>query len=183
MIISNPVNNDLILLIDHHGEYTGSLAAVTGYEEGKWVRCMIVWDGFSLGSLRNALGLPDEDDAVTAAFRAIYADKLDPLLDDACATPDMATIWEISGEGKRRAFDHLLHALDTVPSGDDDVFDYWPNTMDMLWSFAHDLDTLQSTTEHRQLVTDLATKVHAALIADDPSDDWTEIDLTRWSMP
>ena len=37
------------------------------------------------------------------------------------------------------------------PSGDDDVFDYWPSAMDMLWEFAQDLDTIAPDTHKRQV--------------------------------
>lgn len=168
MIIRNEVNRDIILLHDHHREYTGDLDTLTGYTDGKWCRVEVIWDGFALESHRAYLGLPADDAAIDQAFRQIFSDKLDQFLTDACAEPSMATIWSIMGEGKRRAFDHILAALDTVPTGDDDTFDYWPNTMDLLWEFACDLDELESSIEHRTLARDLATKVNTATFADQP---------------
>lgn len=168
LIIRNEVNRDIILLHDHHREYTGDLDTLTGYTDGKWCRVEVIWDGFALESHRAYLGLPSDDAAIDAAFRQIFGDKLDAFLVDACAEPSMATIWSIMGEGKRRAFDHILNALDTVPTGDDDTFDYWPNTFDMLWEFACDLDELESSTEHRTLAAALANKITDATFADQP---------------
>lgn len=156
-----------ILLHDHHGEYTGELANLARYEDGKHLRCLVIWDGYNLSSVRTALGLSDDDSIIDAAFHTIYGDKLDAFLADNYSSPYQATIWEISGEGIRRAFDYLLNALDTVPSGDDDTFDYWPNTMDMLWEFARDLDAMHSTTEHRTLVHDMAKRIHQTLLDTD----------------
>ena len=38
------------------------------------------------------------------------------------------------------------------PSGDDTVYDYWPNTMDMLWDFAQNLDTISADDSHWKMV-------------------------------
>lgn len=173
-----------ILLQDHHGEYTGSLAGVT-YDDGKWCRALVIWDGFNLSSVRADLGLPSDDDAIDAAFRTMFDTRLDAFLTENGAEPYNATIWEISGEGMHRAFDQLFNALDTIPSGDDDTFDYWPNTMDMLWEFACDLDTMHSTADHRTRVRDMAIRVHDQLLTEDWTkdsgvDDPTEMQGSIW---
>lgn len=172
MIIRNKVNRDIILLHDHHLEYTGTLDHIPPYDgEGSWCRVTMVWNGYELESTRSYLGLPEGDDAdaiIDAAFRQIFGTTLDAFLEANSATPSTAHIWSIMGEGKRRAFDWILNALDTVPSGDDDTFDYWPNTFDMLWEFACDLDELADSTEHRDLAAALARKITDLTFADQP---------------
>jgi hypothetical protein len=144
-----------------------------------YVRIQIIWDQYELEStvellelvdpqpMTDADGNPrvtDSDARVTAAFKSLFGDSLVGLLDGS-ETP--YTIWKLSGtiKGLDRAFTALLDALTPrlndggdittpfwQPSGDDDVFDYWPNTMDMLWDFACNLDTLTSGEVYRKRV-------------------------------
>lgn len=187
MILENTdINGPTVLLMDWHGEYTGGLDQVKGYEDGKYCRSHIVWDGYALGHVRTRLGIEgDEDDAVNAAFRSLFADKLDPVLDLASGDASSVYIWEIGGHGIERAFTHLLNALDTVPSGDDDTFDYWPNTMEMLWEFACDLDSIDSSTSHRDRVHTQGKRIRDELAGqewaqDSGVDDPTEMQGSAW---
>jgi len=97
--------------------------------------------------------------------------------------------WLIAGtrEGLIRVFDQLFAALANKdesrkdwggygrPTGDDDVFDYWPNTMDMLWAFANDLDGIDQVEGKGEVqgwadkVQVMAAAVARLTFADDPS--------------
>ena len=157
----------VILLHDIHGEYTASLNAQPVFapiaddkaDTKDSVRCEVIWDQYNLEYTIQQMGLAKDDDEaethVLAAFHTLFGDKLDDLIEHS----NPYDIWRISGSlpGLTRAFEALHADLMPTPSsyelegkvheywqpsGDDSVFDYWPNTMDMLWMFAQDLDKL-----------------------------------------
>lgn len=169
-----------VLLHDIHGEYTASLNAQPIFApttEGKsdlkdTVRCEVIWDQYELEHTIERMELVKgegaAEDHVLAAFHALFGDKLDPLIEHS----NPYTIWQISGswKGLERAFEALHADLMPTPSsytlegktheywqpsGDDSVFDYWPNTVDMLWMFAQDLDDAMVIHTHKQRVWDL----------------------------
>jgi hypothetical protein len=78
-------------------------------------------------------------------------------------------VWRVTGcyEYLVAKFNQLYISLNVdYVSGDDDAFDYWPNTMDMLWDFACDLDDINpfGGTIHRGQVWGLAKKVFQGTI-------------------
>lgn len=211
---SQVYKNHEILLFDPHGEYTGCLAMLPNYAEDykergvdfseTWVRCQVIWDGYQMTETISHLrvmgveGIQGDDEAerrVTDAFHLMFDDKLDKLID--FATPDSATIWKLSGgiEGLTRAFNALFTALNIQPSGDDDVFDYWPNTMDMLYAFATDLDELEDQLGrdsigglggYRERVAEMASQTYHERYDQDPAeydylDEWGH--EARWPNP
>lgn len=193
-----------ILLNDPHGEYTGCLKDLPNFDEAigmaSWVRCNIIWDGYALQTechrarRKTEEGIGDmmafyneTDRRVNEAFRTMFADTLDDILD--FQTPDGATIWSISGRmgGLERAFRTLFDSLNRAPSGDDDFFDYWPNTMDMLYAFASDMDELDENGAYRAEVADMAQRIWlestdgGAEGETDNANEWGH--LTRWPNP
>jgi len=202
---SNPHTHHYeVLLFDPHQEYTGCIDALPNYDKeatdkglpftDTWLRAEILWNGYSISqtvaNLRPELGMVDAEIEVIKAFRLLFADKLDDLID--FATPADAVIWKLSGAigGLTRAFDALFNALDSAPSGDDDFFDYWPNTMDMLYIFATDLDDLNrndadliSGFRYKVKVAQMAQKIYDECSADgrDHADEWGH--TTRWPHP
>lgn len=166
-----------ILLHDIHGEYTGDLEKLPQLIQGDmdaidaWCRASVIWDHYAverlcsdLGSLSGVTSFPDaygEQQAQKAWNMIDPTGSISKMLDT-----DMPThLWLIEGRpnGLERAFDCLAEAM-TVDyvGGDDDAFDYWPNTMDMLWAFAVDLDTI-GLDPHKgrllEIVRDLAVRV------------------------
>jgi hypothetical protein len=197
---SNPhTHHHEILLFDPHGEYTGCLNNLPNYDReahakgipftDTWLRCQMLWDGYSIVQTAQNLGLANDvaEDRVNEAFHLIFDDKLDDLIQ--WATPADAMIMKLSGAswGLRRAFDALFNALDSAPSGDDDFFDYWPNTMDMLYTFATDLDAIfegpGGFDGFRVKVAEMAQKIYTECTADgrDHADEWGH--AIRWPNP
>jgi len=160
-----------VLLHDMHGEYTGNFADIPMFKNGQSdnvVRVQLVWDHYALegvaanlGQLTNITAFPAAygEQQAEKAYRALFTDSLDEWLYGEMPN----ALWLVSGtpKGLERAFDHLAAALDVEDgvSGDDDAFDYWPNTMDMLWDFALDLDALKKNDLHTRYVRDIAQRV------------------------
>jgi len=84
-------------------------------------------------------------------------------------------LWRITGslEYLEIKFRELHDALrvDSV-SGDDDAFDYWPNTMNMLWDFALDLDAISHSIAgtHQHMVWEVAQWVFVGTVGQDAND-------------
>jgi hypothetical protein len=80
----------------------------------------------------------------------------------------LEAVWRLTGSKEYLAlkFDQLAKALDVDSvSGDDDAFDYWPNTMDMLWDFACDLDQISPVVgTWRSRVWEVAKKVYEGTV-------------------
>lgn len=131
-----------LLLHDMHGEYTGDFdkrpEGNFGYgETDLWWRTAAMQDalheifGYSANDAeRQAAALMPE--FLPRAFLEREGDYIE-------------WVWRVTGcyEYLVAKFDQLCTALSVdYVSGDDDAFDYWPNTMDMLWDFACDLDAI-----------------------------------------
>jgi hypothetical protein len=141
-----------ILLNDVHQEYTACWDAPLNAAGQPFVTARVVFDASSLADIAGQRGartettsFPDAygEQQVWSAALAIFGDPLDDFRDD-WGEPPQWTIWMLRGSiaGVGRAWSILGDALTTTVSGDDDAFDYWPNTMDMLWELAVDLDAL-----------------------------------------
>ena len=116
-----------ILLPDVHGEYTGDF-------EKDYIS-KLVWNNFEIEELSQKLGgLKKGKSLMERTFPELP--KNHPW--------DGSNLWLLEGsqEDLMERFNNLAEGLEGVPSGDDDVFDYWPNTMDMLEIFAKDLKDL-----------------------------------------
>jgi hypothetical protein len=157
-----------ILLHDYHLEYGSVLGRVSMYDEttgitdrqktSSFVRCEVVWDQYNIIDLIAKLNnLPEgeaEDVAETIRRHIFPGSQFDDW---------DYHIWQLHGTllGLGRAFEALYAALD-VPEGvggDDDAFDYWPNTVDMLLEFARDLDALTSMRMRVPRVMELVDRV------------------------
>jgi hypothetical protein len=162
-----------ILLHDIHAEYTGDFGNLPQLVDGAMdthVRVSVIWDHYAMENLASDLGELTGVTSFPDAYGEQQAEKAFSLIDP---TGDLATrldiydtpthLWLIEGrpKGLERAFDHLASALDVEDGvhGDDDAFDYWPNTMDMLWVFAEDLDTIKKHDLHKQYVRSIAQRV------------------------
>lgn len=131
-----------IYLNDPHQEYTGNLTTSLQGDQG-YLNAQVVWDNMDIaqavGDAWEGKAWADWDYAVTQTDK--HRKELFPSWPEEW---DTGAIWAIEGDlkGLTACFDSLAEVLDADISGDDDVFDYWPNTMNMLREFALDLDTL-----------------------------------------
>lgn len=134
-----------IYLNDPHQEYTGNLTTKSQSQE-VYLAAEVVWDGMNLAQAYcDARGTRQSDDWYHAEAEVERARKV--LFPSWPENWDTGVIWQIEGNfnGLSECFDSLAKALDADISGDDDIFDYWPNTMTMLEEFAADLDTLEGS--------------------------------------
>jgi hypothetical protein len=156
-----------LLLGDYHREYTGVLDEISGtYDDSldgdektrSYVRASVVWDQYELIDTIADLQEADQESAESAVHR-MQAEIFAGFEEELAESPH---VWRIMGSpyGLARAFNALANALnvDTV-GGDDDAFDYWPNTMDMLHEFARDLDRIHGTDHFGKLVEEIAANV------------------------
>ncbi len=131
-----------ILLQDFHQEYTACWNE--NYSPGPYFSAQVIWDDDDLLDLINALrpGQPDPEEQLLLAKSLVFGTKLGEMTDYFGA--DQWTLWRIRGsiDGLGHAWSILGDALTTTVSGDSDCFDYWPNTMDMLFDMAKDMDAL-----------------------------------------
>jgi hypothetical protein len=142
--------NNSMLLKDLHHEYTGSLpdfwqdTAEGDLTRRGYVRCNIIWNDYAMIDTLMDLHQMSYDDAEErmAESKALIFSRGATDRKEGRDWSDATYIWKIEGDlpGLLHAFNELANALDTIPSGDDDVFDYWPNTMTMLEDWAEDLD-------------------------------------------
>jgi hypothetical protein len=186
-----------LLLFDYHGEYTGTLGSIYAPEDNAHAEARIVFDPHRLEDLLEARlhlhGLSYDHPArevlaplMTQIAKLVFGER---IYDAIVAENGEDAIpggyhWLIEGnrEGLIRIFEQLLKALSNLdparveygsygtPSGDDDTYDYWPNTMDMLWAFALDLVNITDSDEWTQKVQTLAITVARLKFSDDPSD-------------
>lgn len=160
-----------IVLHDYHREYTGVLDALPPTDGGidTHVRAEVIWDHFAIEGFCSDLGSIAEVTSFPGAYGDQQAEKAWSMIDPSgvlaklidCDMPQH--LWLIEGrpKGLERAFDCLAAALDVEDGvhGDDDAFDYWPNTMDMLYDFATDLDKVKKNDLHTTYVRQIAQRV------------------------
>jgi hypothetical protein len=188
-----------IMLADCHAEYTGD-----------WPKRFGSWpDDYAYMRMIDVSAIEDVHDAITGTrswendeeHTKRWNDVWEFLFPGFIATLDMdpnsyACFYTIEGDpgGHHQVFVDLRDKLDVVPSGDDDFFDYWPNTMDMLWTYACDLDAWEDRAEpsgrphegHQNMVRKLFTKVWDAvgpdnsLDAGDLREEWLGHDWAKW---
>lgn len=171
-----------LLLHDMHGEYTG------GFDERL--------KGFGYGEVDLYWQTSKMQDALQEIFdyKADIAERqttslMREMLPAAFLEREgdyIEWVWRVTGckEYLVAKFDQLCKALtvDQV-SGDDDAFDYWPNTMDMLWDFATDLDDIGVVGSCRARVWEIAKKVFQGTVnARDARPDYHELFVQEWGL-
>jgi hypothetical protein len=185
-----------LILPDYHMEYTSAAwtndPSRTHWKHDDWYRAEIVWDEMNVldtlaacRDLRSDASIYDNAE-VAEAKRLIFNVLFSPVLDEHEVAENY--VWMLTGSrrGLARAWVHLYEALDAKPSGDDDFFDYWPNSMDVLWRFSEDLDGWKHAGNHHRTATqELARRVWDRVgpqqIAGDRDGDY---DLrTEWGGP
>jgi hypothetical protein len=158
-----------IVLHDLHREYTGGWEGHEGYHSrGRHRECEIAWSTSGVqDTLQDLRDYPA--DRVESETERLMHEFLPPEFIE--REGDMIeAVWKLNGpiEFLSFKFMQLVERLevDSV-SGDDDAFDYWPNTMDMLWDFASDLDEIAPERDgfYRQRVWKVAKKVFEGTIA------------------
>ena len=170
-----------ILLGDYHREYTGELDKLEMYDDsgrfgdkgGTFVRCSVIWDTYELAQVFDDIhGVENGEAEIERMTNLIFPPELH----------EIPHIWLITGHlrGLDRVFDTLANALtvETV-SGDDDAFDYWPNTMDMLFDLATDLDRLNDTLAYTDRVTEIAEGVFERTVADAQGSQYDTVEQRR----
>lgn len=151
-----------LLLNDSHAEYTGEFdkrpEGFPGYGE-----CEIF---FRFSGVQDALQDIFGYDADTAErqTRRMMREMLPAEFIEREGGDDayLEWVWRLTGsrEYLETKFLELWNTLKVdYVSGDDDAFDYWPNTMDMLWDFAVDMDAITNSEQHRVAVWTLARHV------------------------
>lgn len=137
------VKSATILLHDTHLEYGSTLIGREGrWDDGSNYNGDLIWDHYDLEEVAHGVITDDGQDPATLAFNLIFGRHREGLGLHGDDLPLHVLKLEGTIQGLRGAFDRLADALDTVPTGDDDSFDYWPNTMETLARFANDLATL-----------------------------------------
>jgi hypothetical protein len=157
-----------VLLGDWHTEYTGNWPKRYGGWPDDWAQVRGI-DVFLLQEVYETL---TSDELSETTLRLLMPGFEDDEISQ------YSTVWVIDGtpDGHEAAFVELLGWLDCQPSGDDDFFDYWPNTMDMAWQYAADLDAWETkrmdfsedvgVVTRRKKVRDLVSKVWKGAQAD-----------------
>jgi len=174
MRIRSDNDRHTLLLHDMHQEYTGDFGNHnSNFESTKpanstiWGDCELFWDSYGVSHTLAELRGVTEDQGNTLALSVIRT-MLPAEFIDREGGPDAVTgVWRLTGSIAflEMKFLQLKEALDVdYVSGDDDAFDYWPNTMDMLWDFALDLDALTQTKLHTGQVHEVARKVFEGTI-------------------
>ena len=177
-----------LLLNDSHAEYTGDFDKRPEGHDG-YGECEIF---FRFSGMQDALQDIFGYDADTAErqTRSLMREFLPPAFIEREGGDDayLEWVWRLTGsrEFLEKKFLQLWNALkvDSV-SGDDDAFDYWPNTMDMLWDFACDLDEITSSEQHRVAVWTLARKVFEGTVNRAPEHDrprQRELFIGEWGL-
>jgi hypothetical protein len=135
-----------IILGDWHSEYTGNWPKRYGGWPDDWAQVRGI-DVFVLQEVHEVLS---GEELPESTMKLLL-----PGFESDGEISQYSTIWAIDGTpgGHEEAFCELLGWLDVQPSGDDDFFDYWPNTMEMLWEYAKDLDRWE--TKRRDLSKEL----------------------------
>jgi hypothetical protein len=156
-----------ILLNDMHGEYTGDFETrVDGFPYGV---TELAWQTSKIQDTLQELRGFSADLAESQALSLMR--EFLPLHFIRDNDAYIEWVWRLTGskeylEIKFRELHDTLR-VDSV-SGDDDAFDYWPNTMDMLWDFACDLDDITGSTVHRESVWEVAQWVFVGTVGQDP---------------
>jgi hypothetical protein len=124
-----------VLLGDWHSEYTGEWPKRYGGWPNDWAQVR----GIDVFLLQEVHELLSGEELSESTLRLLIPMEENEGYDE---ISQFSTLWVIEGtpDGHEMAFIQLLGWLDVQPSGDDDFFDYWPNTMDMVWQYASDLD-------------------------------------------
>src|SRR5215471_9330521 len=159
-----------IILHDLHREYTGDFESrIDGQPYGE---CEIAWSSSGVIDTLTELWGYSHEHAERVAERLIRDFIPGQFLEREGSY--IECVWRLTGskEYLEIKFRQLHDALrvDAV-SGDDDAFDYWPNTMDMLWDFACDLDAIDPgpfVARHRQMVWEVAQWVFVGTVGQDP---------------
>lgn len=133
-----------VLLADCHAEYTSQWPKTYG----RWPEGYAYVRDINVSQIEEAREVLTGNPSWQGGDEDEWNKVWEFLLPGFAATLEMTPlnnyshIWMIEGDirGHQAAFAELLGWLDVQPSGDDDFFDYWPNTMDMLWHYASDLD-------------------------------------------
>jgi hypothetical protein len=131
------VHNATVILGDMHSEYTGNWPKRYGGWPDDWAQVRGV-DVFVLQEAHETLSGEELPESTLKLLLPGFE------TDDEIS--QYSTIWLVDGTpgGHDEVFAELLGWLDVQPSGDDDFFDYWPNTMDMAWQYASDLDAWET---------------------------------------
>lgn len=159
----------LILEDMHPGErtrlYDPELASKRQWDATDWHRVYTIWDALQIEDVRQATGTDGDldDDDRERIFDALYPGVRGPL--EAEGWDSYSDVIMVTGtyKGLRRCFrDAVLAPLkDELPSGDDDFFDYWPNTMMLAWNMARNLDdAIPQIEEAHNWYPDCKSQVH-----------------------
>jgi hypothetical protein len=126
-----------VILGDMHSEYTGNWPK----NYGGWPDDHAYVRGIDIFVLQETYETLSGHELEESLLRQLL-----PGFDPDDELSQYSTIWVVDGSpgGHDKVFDDLLSWLDVQPSGDDDFFDYWPNTMDMAWVYAKDLDAWET---------------------------------------
>jgi hypothetical protein len=176
-----------LLLHDMHGEYTGDFDK--RLPDMPYGECEVIWKTSGvIDTFQEVRGI-DADQAERAAATMMRDYLPAPFV--TAHGGDSAYIewvWKLTGskEYLDAKFQQLWDALNVeTVSGDDDAFDYWPNTMDMLWDFAKDLDDIFDNEDHKARVWDLAKRVFEGTVGPPNEKDYSnrkELFTGEWGL-
>ena len=140
----------------HSGEYSIPSATTADdgtnlpYTQALHYELTCAWHPFDLmnaiprGHLLTTQGAGEADDRLTAAFHALFDGT--PIATaswaDEAATDGSIMVLDGHREGIIWACERYIHALNDTISGDDTVFDYWPNAIRMITELCNDIDKL-----------------------------------------
>ena len=171
VIPENGVTDDreTLLLHDVHREYTGDFGDNNWIDSDLNGDCEFFWDTYGVSHTLAELRQVSEDDGEALAHK-LMPEIIPPAFIEREGGPEYVYgVWRLTGSRAflEMKFEKLLQALKVDSTwGDDDSFDYWPNTMDMLWDFALDLDGLEGQWGgHKAAVTEVARHVFEGTIA------------------
>lgn len=155
-----------LLLNDMHGEYTGEFdSRVSGFSYGV---TELAWQTSKIQDTLQELRGFSADLAETQALSLMKEFLPAKFIEGEYGASYIEWVWRLTGSLEYLAvkFDQLCEALNVnAVSGDDDAFDYWPNTMDMLWEFATDLDSIGPVIgTWRARVWEIAKKVYEGTV-------------------
>lgn len=149
MILNHNTAMTILLYFEIHGEYVGVLEDAASSVSGKdWVHVSVLFDFTQMTDTAEMWDAKrDNGDVSDSEYPDLVHETFDNLFPDLrkeldIDVTDFGRVWMLQGTlvGLERAFLALAKAVDCRPSGDDDVFDYWPNAMRMFHAMAIDLD-------------------------------------------
>ena len=177
-----------LLLHDLHAEYTGTFGDNnSNFAETKpanstiWGDCELYWSSYGVAdALTEIFGYEGDTghDQMLRVMREFFPPE---FIEREGGYEAINYVWRLTGNRDflEMKFNQLAQALDVdYVSGDDDAFDYWPNTMDMLFDFALDLDAIDKTEAHRELATTIARRVLAGTVQRGTTE--REVFISEW---